>query len=315
MERLDDLLADGGEGLRALLVAPGLLDRLQAEQHRRQLLPGLVVQLPRQPAPLELLCLDDPTQRVAGDTRGEVDRDSGARSEGLGQAQVGIGEAWVGAIPVVGDDHADRPPAGDEGDVEAAAGAEPAGRFLVDLGIVEERVDPLARRRSSTRPLFDPARSSCKPTISPAPSPSAASIRSVPSCAGSAIVTRRAPIRPRRRRAISSSRRGELDLARERRPDLVQRLELLRPGRRRLVQARVLDRHRRLARQRPDELLVLLSERLLTPSRSGRDSRRRRPRSRIGTPRKPRIGGWLGGKADRARVVADRLQAAAGARR
>ena len=69
------------------------------------------MQLSRKAAPLELLCLDDPTQRVAGDTGGEVDRDSRAWSEGLGQTQVGIGEACVGAVPVVGDDHADRPPA------------------------------------------------------------------------------------------------------------------------------------------------------------------------------------------------------------
>ena len=111
VQRLDDLLAHGSERLGAFLVAPGLLDRLQAEQHRRQLLPGLVVQLPREPAPLELLRLDDPAERVAGDPRRQVDGDCGTRSEGLGQAQVGIGEARVGALLVVGDDHADRPAA------------------------------------------------------------------------------------------------------------------------------------------------------------------------------------------------------------
>ena len=67
------------------------------------------MQLARQAAPLELLRLDDPAQRVAGDACGEVDGDSGAWGEGLGQAQVGIGEARVGALLVVGDDHADRP--------------------------------------------------------------------------------------------------------------------------------------------------------------------------------------------------------------
>ena len=98
VQRLDDLLANGGERLGALLVAPRLLDGLQAEQHRRQLLPGLVVELARQPAPLELLRLDDPAQRVAGDARREVDGDGGAGREGLGEPQVGVGEAGVAAF-------------------------------------------------------------------------------------------------------------------------------------------------------------------------------------------------------------------------
>ena len=110
VQRLDDLFTHRGQGFCALHVGLGLLDRLQAEQHRGQLLPSLVVELPRQPAPLELLRFDDPAQRVAGDPRREVDSDSGTWSEGLGEAQVGIGEARVGALLVVGDDHADRPP-------------------------------------------------------------------------------------------------------------------------------------------------------------------------------------------------------------
>ena len=109
VQRLDDLLAHGGECRCPLLVGPRLLDRLQAEQHRRQLLAGLVVQLAREPAPLELLRLDDPAQRVAGNAGREVDRDGGARRERLGEPQVGLGEARVAAFPVVGDDHADRP--------------------------------------------------------------------------------------------------------------------------------------------------------------------------------------------------------------
>ena len=52
----------------------------------------------------------------------------------------------------------------------------------------------------------------------------------------------------------------EVGLGRERVADLVQRLELARPAGRRLVEARVLDRDRRLAREQLDELLVLLGE-------------------------------------------------------
>ena len=52
----------------------------------------------------------------------------------------------------------------------------------------------------------------------------------------------------------------QLDLAGERGPDLVQCLELLRPGCRRLVEPGVLDRDRRLRRQQLRELLVLVRE-------------------------------------------------------
>ena len=209
MQRLDDLLANRGERFCALLVAPGLLDRLQAEQHRGQLLPGLVVQLPRQSAPLELLRLDDPAQRVAGDTRGKVDGDRGAWSEGLGQAEVGIGEAWVGAIPVVGDDHADRPAGGDRAGrrgrcARRAVGplpGRPRGRRGASRparpgaarapGRSSSLLARAARRRSHRRRCRRPPRS--------AASRRRRAARSSPGVRRSAS---------RRRRAISSSRRA-----------------------------------------------------------------------------------------------------------
>ena len=46
---------------------------------------------------LELLPLDHPAERVAGDPVGEVDGHGCARGEGLGQAQLLVGEAGVGA--------------------------------------------------------------------------------------------------------------------------------------------------------------------------------------------------------------------------
>ena len=181
MQRLDDLLAHGGDRFGALLVGRGFLDRLQAEQHRGQLLPRLVVQLARQPAPLELLRLDDASQRVARNTRGLVDGDCGAWGEGLGQAQVGIGEARVVALLVVRDDHADRSPAGDEWDVEPAAGAESAGRVLVDLGIVERasRPAPPVAARARGRSSILLARAACRRSRRRR-SPSAASTRTRP---------------------------------------------------------------------------------------------------------------------------------------
>ena len=54
--------------------------------------------------------------------------------------------------------------------------------------------------------------------------------------------------------------RLELDLGGERIPDLVQGLELTQPTSRRLVQTSVLDRHRRLRREKLRQLLVLRRE-------------------------------------------------------
>ena len=145
------------------------------------------------------------------------------------------------------------------------------------------------------------------PTISAAPSPSAASTRSGP-------VARREGDRhePRSDQAAQAAcdqleQARQLDLARERRPDLVQRLELLRPGRRRLVQARVLDRHRRLARERPDELLILLGERprlLLGQVEVAEGTAAEQDRHAEEAAHRRMVGR----EADRARVVGDRLQ-------
>ena len=88
MQRLDDLLPYSGQRVDALGVAPSLLDRLQAEQHRRQLLPCLVMQLAGQPTSFELLRLDDATERVARHSRRQVNGDRGARSEYLRKAKV-----------------------------------------------------------------------------------------------------------------------------------------------------------------------------------------------------------------------------------
>ena len=81
-----------------------------------------------------------------------------------------------------------------------------------------------------------------------------------PSGVGSAIATMRASISSRRRSTTSCSSRGELELADERGADLLQRLELPRPARRRFVEARVLDRDGGLRREERDQLLVLLVE-------------------------------------------------------
>ena len=106
--------------------------------------PGLVVELAREPAALELLTRDHPAQRVAGDPVGEVDGHRRARAEGLGQAQVLVGEARVGPELVVRGDHPDRPVGDDHRHEEARAQPDAPGELLVDLDVLERRVDALA---------------------------------------------------------------------------------------------------------------------------------------------------------------------------
>ena len=68
LQRRDDELAKCAR--RASRTSAGsrrLLERLQAEQNRRQRLPCLVVQLARQAPPLQLLRFDDPADGVAAD--------------------------------------------------------------------------------------------------------------------------------------------------------------------------------------------------------------------------------------------------------
>ncbi len=197
-------------------------------------------------------------------------------------------------------------PRGQERDVEPAAGAEAPGRLLVDLGIVEERVDPLGAAALSTRPLFEPARSSCIPTISAAPRRRRPRSGASPSPAGSAIVTSRAPISSRRRRAISSSRRASSISLASAVPTSFSASSWRRPRGRRLVEARVLDRDRGLARKRLDELLVVGGESRRPASRSGRGCRRQR-RAAGSARRGSRASadGWAGSRpsADRRRSL------------
>ena len=82
--------------------------------------------------------------RIAADALREVDRDRRPGRERLRQAQVVLAEGGRLALLVVRDHHADRPPAGDERHEQSRANTEPPRRLLVDLGVVQHRVDALA---------------------------------------------------------------------------------------------------------------------------------------------------------------------------
>ncbi len=306
-KRLDHLLANRRERLRPLGVGAGLLDRLQPEQHRRQLLAGLVVQLAREPAPLELLGLDDPSECVPGHPGGQVDGNRRARRERLRQAQVVVREAWIAAslswatmTPIV------RPPA-TSGTYSPLVAPSRAAASASTSGSSASRSTRSARPRSSTRPLFDPFRSRSMPTISAAWSP-----------AGCLDAERSVCRRQRDRdeagvdQAADAAcdevqQRCELDLAGERRSHLVERLELLGPRRRRLVQAGVLDRHGRLARQRLDELLIARRERARAPLREV-EVAEGAPAQQDRHPEEAAHRRVVRREADRARVVGDRFE-------
>ena len=120
------------------------------------------MQLACEPAPLELLPLNHPPQRVARHALGEIDGNGCAGRELLGDPQVVVAEAWVLGRLVMRDEHAGRQAPNDEWHKEPGARPEAARRVLVDLGIVEQLVDALAatalehaarlRRRLRERP-------------------------------------------------------------------------------------------------------------------------------------------------------------------
>ena len=116
------------------------------------------------------------------------------------------------------------------------------------------------RRRSSTRPLFEPLRASDRPDQLLRGRPGGCLDPQFVGAYGDRdhhelrIDQRGEPL------ADQLEQRLELRLAGHRVPDLRQRLELRQPARRGLIQARVLDRDRGLRGEQCDELLVLGGE-------------------------------------------------------
>ena len=133
LHRLADLTAELGDRLPGHRIVDPLFRRLEPERDRGKRLPGLVVELTRQAAPLVLLRCDDALDRVARHALGKVDGDGGARREGLGQPQVVVGEMQpdTGGLVVRGDD-ADRSVADDQGHPDTRAGREPTVEVAVD---------------------------------------------------------------------------------------------------------------------------------------------------------------------------------------
>ena len=259
LQRRDDELAHGRDRGARLVAPDRLLERLQPEQDRGERLAGLVVELAGEPAPLELLGLDDTPHRVAADALREVDGDRGSRRERLRESKVVVAERGRRPLLVVGDQHPDPPPAHDERDIQARMDAEPARRRLVDLGVLEHGVDALAPRpfedasRLGGRELEPHAGDAVAPVTLGRSDPQCVPLRQRDQDEPGADELPQAPGDEREQRL-------ELELRGEREPDLVQRLELPQPARRALVEPGVLDRHRGLRREQLRQLLVLLAE-------------------------------------------------------
>ncbi len=102
------------------------------------------MQLAREAAALELLRLDNAPERVARNPLREIDRDRRARAEGLGEPEVVVRKAGIRQQLVVRGEQADRAATRDERNPETGPRTETAHDLVVDLGIVENRVDALA---------------------------------------------------------------------------------------------------------------------------------------------------------------------------
>ena len=157
--RTDSSAARALGGLRCLL------EGLQAEQDRRQRLTCLVVQLAREARPLQLLRLDDPPDGVPAHPLGEIDGDRSTGSERLRQTKVVLAEDRGDSLLVVGDHDPDRPSAHEQRHVQRRMDAESPRRLLIDLRIVQHRIDPSrsGHARGRALPSTRQERAQCPP--------------------------------------------------------------------------------------------------------------------------------------------------------
>jgi hypothetical protein len=217
------------------------------------------VQLARQASPFDFLACDDAPQSVACDAAREVDGDGRPHCELLCEAKLGAAEALIAANLVVRDQHADRPLAREQRHVEAGRRPQPPGDVLVDLGVLHERVDPFAAPAFEHSPgLRLMGEKADRREIVGAFAVGGRNAKPISGgeCDGDE------PGADELSQASSDQveQRLELQLADERCPHLVERFELPRPCRRRLVEPRVLDRDCSLRRQQLYEVLVILVE-------------------------------------------------------
>ena len=171
-----------------------------------------------------------------------------------------MGEAGVRAFLVVDLEHADRLVARDQRYPHAGAGTELPRHLLVHLGIVDHRVDALAtpalEHRAALRLGTGDGRAEQVLSADPCD-------RGEPQLVAADRQRKRDD--PRLEELAQApddeiEQPLEIGLGGQRIPDLLQRLQLPRPPDRGLVEARVLDRDRRLAGEQPDELLVFVRE-------------------------------------------------------
>ena len=221
------------------------------------------MQLAGQSCSLELLRLDDAADGVLADSLRQVDCDRGPRPERLRQAQVVLAEHRGRPVLVVRDHDSDRSSAHYQRHVERRMDTQAPSRLLVDLRIVEQRVDPLAPAAVEHASRFRPGDRELHPR----------------DAEGALSLGRRHPQHVALREgdqnelcvdellqpAGDQGKQGlQLELRRERVSDLVQRLELAQPPGRALVETGVLDRDGGLGREQLGQLGVLVREVLST---------------------------------------------------
>ena len=130
---------------------------------------------------------------------------------------------------VVDGDHADRAVADDQRHPEARARGEGGARSPGRLGVVVIE-STRSLRALEHGPLFDFRRARSSPRAAPGAPPAIAANAELVRAARKRDATTRAPSSSRRRPATRSSSGSKIGLGRERVPDLVQRLEPLRPA-------------------------------------------------------------------------------------
>ena len=146
--------ADERTNRRQRLGAHLRLEFLQTEPDRRQRLACLIVQLACEAFPLRLLPFEQPSHGLTPYALGQLHRDGGAIRERLREPHVRIGEPMVGSRLVVGGDDPNGAAVNAQWDVQRGRGIEQAGCGLVDLWVIDQRIDPLGPVAAKRPPCF-----------------------------------------------------------------------------------------------------------------------------------------------------------------
>ena len=137
LKRAPGCFSQGGRCLLGLRERRRFVDRCQAKEDGGERGARFVVQLPRDPAPFDLLAFENRVDRFTRHAFREVNGEGGASAERLSEPKVIVCEAGIGVLLVEGGNDADGLLVKHERDEDRRQAAGSPGTGLIDLGIFQ----------------------------------------------------------------------------------------------------------------------------------------------------------------------------------